>query len=159
MTRLPKLGPRGEGWVVIQAAFLAAILAGGLLTGPDWSYGQATGLKAAGGVLIAGGVTVGALGIRALRRAMTGSLLAERTSRLVQDGIYGAIRHPIYAGQILVALGWSLLRSSFAALVLGLMYAVFLDLKGRREEAVISERFSGYADYARRVRRFVPGVY
>ena len=157
MSRLPKLGPRGEGWVVIQAAFLAAILAAGLLTGPDWV--QATALRVIGGALVVVGVTIGALGIRALRRAMTGPLLAERTSHLVQDGIYVVMRHPIYSGQILVTLGWSLVRSSFATLLLSVMYAVFLDLKGRREEAVISERFSGYADYARRVRRFIPGVY
>jgi protein-S-isoprenylcysteine O-methyltransferase Ste14 len=159
MTRLPKLGPRGEGWVVIQAAFLAGILAAGLLSRLNWSYGQATALQAIGGALIAVGVIVGALGIRALRRAMTGPLLAERTSRLVQDGIYAVMRHPIYAGQVLITLGWSLLRSSFATLVLSLVYAVFVDLKGRREEAAIRERFSGYADYARRVQRFVPGVY
>jgi protein-S-isoprenylcysteine O-methyltransferase Ste14 len=159
MSRLPQLGPRGEGWVIIQVAFLAAIVAAGLLTGPDWAHGQATALQTIGGVLIVVGVIIGVLGIRALRRAMTGPLLAERTSHLVQDGMYGVMRHPIYAGQILIALGWSLLRSSVATLLLSLMYAVFLDLKGRREEAVMSEKFSGYADYARRVRRFIPGAY
>ena len=138
---------------------LAAILAIGMLTGPNWSYVQATALQAIGGAPIVVGVIVGALGIRALRRAIIGPLLAERTSHLVQDGIYAVMRHPIYAGQILVTLGWSLLRNSFATVVLSLIYAVFLDLKGRREEAVISERFSEYADYARRVRRFIPGVY
>lgn len=72
-TRLPKLGPRGEGWVVIQAAFLVSILAAGLLTGPDLSYGRATAFRAIAGALIVVGLIVGALGIRALRRAMTGS--------------------------------------------------------------------------------------
>lgn len=159
MTRLPKLGPRGEGWVVIQASFLATILAAGLLIGPGWSHSHATALQVIGGALIGVGVIVGAFGIRALHRAMSGGLLAESTSHLVQDGICAVIRHPFNAGQIMVTLGWSLLRSNFATLVLSLMYTVFLDLKSRREEVAISERFSGYADYARRVRRFVPGVY
>jgi protein-S-isoprenylcysteine O-methyltransferase Ste14 len=159
MSRLPKLGSRGEGWVIIQAAFLAAIFTAGMLTGSDWAHGQSTALQAIGGVLIVIGVVIGVLGLRALRRAMTGPLLAERTSQLVEDGLFAVMRHPIYAGQILITLGWSLLRSSFATLLLSLMYAVFLDLKGRREETVLSERFSGYADYARRVRRFLPGVY
>jgi protein-S-isoprenylcysteine O-methyltransferase Ste14 len=159
ISRLPKLGPRGEGWVIIQAAFLAAIFTAGVLTGPDWPQGHSTALQAIGGVLVVVGVIVGVLGLRALRGAMTGPLLAERASHLVEDGMYALMRHPIYAGQILITLGWSLLRSSFATLLLSLMYAVFLDLKGRREETVLSERFSQYADYARRVRRFLPGVY
>jgi protein-S-isoprenylcysteine O-methyltransferase Ste14 len=159
MSRLPKLGPRGEGWVIIQAALLAAIFAAGVLTGPDWFHGQRTALQTIGVVLVVVGVVIGVLGLLDLRRAMTGPLLAERTSQLVEDGMYAVMRHPIYAGQILITLGWSLLRSSFATLLLSLMYAVFLDLKGRREETVLSERFPGYADYARRVRRFLPGVY
>lgn len=159
MSHLPGLGSRDEGWVVIQAALLVAIVAAGVLTGPDWFHNQRTALQTIGGVLIAVGVVVGVLGIRDLRRAMTGPLVAERTSQLVEDGIYAVMRHPIYAGQILITLGWSLLRNSFATLLLSLIYAVFLDLKGRREETVLSERFSGYADYAQRVRRFLPGVY
>ena len=36
---------------------------------------------------------------------------------------------------------------------------VLLDLKARREEAWLSERFEGYAAYMRRTRRFIPGLY
>jgi protein-S-isoprenylcysteine O-methyltransferase Ste14 len=161
MSRVPKLGPRGEGWVIIQVALLAAIVAAGTFAQSKKGYRlrrSRTG-KRIGGVLIVVGGIIGVLGIRALRRGMTGPLLAERTSHVVQDGMYAVMRHPMYAGQILMTLGWSLLRSSFATLLLSLAYAVFLDLKGRREETVMSERFSGYADYARRVRRFIPGVY
>ena len=36
---------------------------------------------------------------------------------------------------------------------------VFLDLKSRREERLLIERFPEYVDYPRRVRKLVPFVY
>jgi protein-S-isoprenylcysteine O-methyltransferase Ste14 len=35
----------------------------------------------------------------------------------------------------------------------------FFDLKARREERWLRERFADYDDYARRVKRFIPGFY
>jgi protein-S-isoprenylcysteine O-methyltransferase Ste14 len=60
---------------------------------------------------------------------------------------------------ILVAMGWSLLTASLAALVLTAVLAVLLDLKARREEAWLRERYRVYAAYAEQTSRFVPGVY
>jgi protein-S-isoprenylcysteine O-methyltransferase Ste14 len=45
------------------------------------------------------------------------------------------------------------------ALVLALGLAAVLDLKARREEAWLVVRYPGYAAYARRTRRFLPGLY
>jgi len=69
------------------------------------------------------------------------------------------VRHPVYGGAILVGLGWSL-----AAAPLGLaptaLLAVLFDLKARREEAWLIERFPDYAVYRLRTRwRFVPWLY
>jgi len=99
------------------------------------------------------------LGIRDLDRSISPMPRPTETSVLIQDGIYRRLRHPIYAGLILVALGWSLLMASLAALVLALLLAVILDLKARREEVWLRERYPGYAAYATHTKRFVPGIY
>jgi protein-S-isoprenylcysteine O-methyltransferase Ste14 len=78
---------------------------------------------------------------------------------LISDGIYRSLRHPIYAGVMLLGIGWALLTASVFALGLALLLAVVLDLKARREEVWLRERFAGYAEYATRTRRFLPGVY
>jgi protein-S-isoprenylcysteine O-methyltransferase Ste14 len=39
------------------------------------------------------------------------------------------------------------------------LQTVFLDLKSRREEVWLRDRFPGYSEYAHRVRRLVPGLY
>jgi protein-S-isoprenylcysteine O-methyltransferase Ste14 len=80
-------------------------------------------------------------------------------ARLVETGIYLLVRHPIYAGVILLAVGWAFFVGSLAALVVALILATWLDLKSRREEVWLLAHHAGYAAYQRRTRRFVPGLY
>ena len=78
---------------------------------------------------------------------------------LVRGGPYALVRHPIYAGLIIGALGWALLTNSLAALALAVVLLVFFDIKARREERQLAARFPGYAAYQRRVRKFFPFLY
>jgi protein-S-isoprenylcysteine O-methyltransferase Ste14 len=78
---------------------------------------------------------------------------------LVTTGIYGVMRHPIYAGLICVAVGWGVATYSLFAELLTAVLIVVLDLKSRREEMWLRERFPEYAAYAARTKRFIPGVY
>jgi protein-S-isoprenylcysteine O-methyltransferase Ste14 len=158
-THLPALGPRGEGWFLLQIVFIAAVVAAGLLYGANWSGAPRFAASTAGIVLIVGGLAVGYLGFRNLDRSMSPMPRPSETSVLIQDGIYRRLRHPIYASVILLAFGWSLLTASLVALLLAIALALLLDLKARREEVWLRERYPGYAAYAERTRRFVPGIY
>ena len=60
---------------------------------------------------------------------------------------------------ILVGLGWALFVQGWLTLAYALAIMVFLDIKSRREEAWLMERFAGYADYRRRVRKLIPFIY
>ena len=74
-------------------------------------------------------------------------------------GAYRLVRHPIYGGTLLVALGWSLLSSPLALFPTSLL-ALLLELKSRHEESMLVARFPEYEAYRRRVRwRFVPGIH
>ena len=63
MTRLPALGPRGEGWVLIQGVLLVLVATAGWALGPDWSGPLRFAGIIAGVLLFAGGVL---LGVRAV---------------------------------------------------------------------------------------------
>jgi protein-S-isoprenylcysteine O-methyltransferase Ste14 len=69
------------------------------------------------------------------------------------------VRHPLYASVILLAATWALFWESSPALAVGGVLAVFLDLKARREERWLREKFAEYAAYQRRVKRLIPWVY
>jgi len=79
--------------------------------------------------------------------------------QLAQAGIYSVVRNPIYDAVILFSIGGSLATGSIAGLILTVVLAAFLVLKVHREEAWLRERFPGYDDYARRVKRFIPAIY
>jgi protein-S-isoprenylcysteine O-methyltransferase Ste14 len=157
-THLPDLGRRGEGWVALQVVLVIGIVAAGFY-GPPWSGpGRALGALAGAG-LIASGVGLVAAGILRLRRQLTAFPKPVPGGRLIQDGAFGLVRHPMYGGAVLAALGWGLATASLMGLAGALVLGVFFDLKSGREEAWLAEQFGGYAAYRRRTHKLIPWLY
>lgn len=155
---LPDLGRRGEGWVVVQLVLLVAIIGAGFV-GPQWS-GMARLVGAIVGVaFVTLGVWLVLGGILRLRRQLTAYPRPVPGGRLVEDGVYAYVRHPMYGGGMIAALGWGLAMASPLALAGVLLLGAFFDLKSRREEAWLAEQFAGYADYRQRTRRLIPWLY
>ena len=75
------------------------------------------------------------------------------------SGPYRIVRHPMYSGAILVAFGWALFIHSWLAMGITLVLFVFFDLKSRREEGWLKEKFPGYPAYQQRVRKLLPFIY
>jgi protein-S-isoprenylcysteine O-methyltransferase Ste14 len=156
--KLPDLGRRGEGWVVLQVVLLLAIVGAGFL-GPAWD-GPARVVGAIAGVaLMVVGLGIVAGGGLALRRQLTAFPRPVPGGRLIEDGVFGLVRHPMYGGGVIVALGWGLAMASPLAIAGALVLTVFFDLKSRREEAWLAEHFAGYEAYQRRTRRLIPWIY
>jgi protein-S-isoprenylcysteine O-methyltransferase Ste14 len=161
MSRLPTLGPRGEGWVLVQGVLFVLVAAAG------WSLPGAVDPTIASALDLAGrGLVVGALVVALSaslllrsRDAFTANPRPRPQARLVDHGPYRFVRHPIYAAIVLAGLGWALARASGVALLLDLVLLIFFDLKRRREEAWLVERVAGYAAYMRRTAALIPGVY
>jgi protein-S-isoprenylcysteine O-methyltransferase Ste14 len=154
---IPDLGPRGEGWVALQAVLFIAVIAAGM-AGPSW-VGPARAIGALAGLaLIAGGIALIAGGIAALRRQLTAFPRPVDDGRLIEDGAFGLVRHPMYGGCVLFAIGWGLVTASVPTLLCGILLALFFDLKSRREEAWLGEVFPSYAEYRRRTPRLIPWI-
>jgi len=147
---------RGGGWVAAQALLLAAVVVAGLAA-PAWE-GVAPWLALPlGALLLALGALLGVAGVRGLGRSLTPYPRPRGDAELVSHGVYGRVRHPIYGGLVLAALGWALLTASVAALVLALATLPFFLLKAAREERYLLERFPAYEEYRQRVpRRLLP---
>lgn len=157
-SRLPHLGPRGEGWVAIQVAlFVLLALAG--TAGPAWGEPWLTAGRLAGACLIGVGLILAGLGLLGLRENLTAVPRPVEGGRLIEHGVYRVVRHPIYTGIICAAVGWALVWASPAALVVAGGLGVFFDLKTRLEEAWLVEAYPAYAGYQRRVRKLIPLLY
>ena len=157
VTRLPSLGPRGEGWVAIQGVLLVTTAAAGWL-GPAWEGWPRVITSVAGSALIAAGLWLAFRGIRDLRDALTPLPYPRPEAELVEVGVYRLVRHPIYGGLVIAGVGWGLLTASPAAMAAAILLLAFFELKSRREEAWLEARFPGYAAYRARTRRLIPWV-
>ena len=157
-SRLPDLGPRGEGWFGAQVVLFAAIAAAGAL--PPALAGSAAAIGIVAGLALIGcGGILSLRGVLDLRDNLTPFPKPLDTADLVETGAYRYARHPIYGGLILGACGWGLLRASPLALLGALVLAGFFSLKSRREEIWLAEKYPDYPAYRSRTRRLIPWVY
>lgn len=112
------------------------------------------------GVLVTGlGAAIIVWGFISLGDALTPFPRPLDDTVLHRQGAFRLMRHPIYSGVILASLGWSGWWLSATGLLPVLLLAVFFDRKAAYEETWLRKKYPGYADYARRVKKFIPGVY
>ena len=154
-------GSRGEWYVVVQLLLVVLILVGprSWHGWPRWPFPEGWFVSAIGLALLVAGVGLAMAGIFKLGPALTPLPYPGARAVLRDTGVYAVVRHPMYSGVLLAALGWALVRAGW--LTIGYVAAawLFLEMKVRREEKWLVERFPDYAQYRRRVRKLIPFVY
>lgn len=83
---------------------------------------------------------------------------ATHGAELVQSGIYGVIRHPIYTGVLLACLGMALGHGQALTWLISGVLLVFFSFKSRFEEGRLRLVYAEYSDYMRRTGRFLPFI-
>jgi protein-S-isoprenylcysteine O-methyltransferase Ste14 len=118
-------------------------------------------LASAGLVLFAMGWIIIALALRANAFAVTVVRLQnERQHAVVDTGVYGVVRHPMYAGNPFVHVGLSLWLGSYTAVLFAALPLGLLMVRIALEERFLRRELPGYREYAERVRyRAVPGIW
>ena len=139
-----------------QSVLMVAVVAAGpALAGGRWPAAA----RVAGALGVFAGAIIGIAGVANLGRYRTIFPRPVEASRLIQHGVYGLVRHPLYTSVALVSSGWAVLWSSKPALALAVGLVLFLDRKARREERWLRERFPEYEAYMGRVKRLIPWLY
>jgi protein-S-isoprenylcysteine O-methyltransferase Ste14 len=155
-------GTRGEYWVLAQGLILLvfALLPrwhpAGWDTWPVWLDYSLAAIALACAIFAA--ILLGK-GLTDLGGNLTPLPYPREESTLVQTGIYGLVRHSLYSGLIFGTFAYSLWFLSLPHLLTTAVLFLVLDIKARKEEAWLEERFPDYGDYRRRVKKFIPGLY
>lgn len=132
----------------------------------------AAGLNFRFGWLILPGWAVGiAVAVFLLAYLMYAEVLRENTylsrtvevqenQKVIDTGLYGIVRHPMYSATLLLFLSMPLVLGSSVSFVIFLFYPVIIAKRIQNEEKVLEEGLQGYADYKKRVKyRMIPFVW
>ena len=122
---------------------------------PVWFSGQ----RVVGSIVIASGAALVTWALVYFRSWRFRAKLDER-HQLATEGPFRLLRHPIYMGLNLLALGTALWVPTAIVWVAFVLMAIGSDLRARAEEALLARAFGfPYREYQARTRRFVPRIY
>ena len=80
--------------------------------------------------------------------------------RLIDTGLYGLVRHPMYLCTLLLFFSMPLVLGSPFSFAVMLAYLPLIVKRIRNEEQVLAEGLAGYQEYQKRVKsRLLPGIW
>lgn len=80
--------------------------------------------------------------------------------KVIDTGLYGIVRHPMYSVTIILFLSMPLVLDSIISFAIFLLYPVIIAKRIRNEEEVLEKGLEGYAEYKKRVKyKVVPFVW
>ena len=84
----------------------------------------------------------------------------QENQKVVDTGLYGVVRHPMYAATILLFLAMPLILGSLLSFAVTLLYLPIIAKRIRNEEAVLETGLEGYAEYKQKVKyKVIPGIW
>ena len=84
----------------------------------------------------------------------------EAGQKVVDTGLYGVVRHPMYSATLLLFLSMPLVLGSVIALLPFLAYPFIIAARLRNEEKLLEEELDGYVAYKQKVKwRLIPFIY
>lgn len=84
----------------------------------------------------------------------------QESQKVIDTGLYGVVRHPMYFVTILLFLSMPLILGSVYAFLIFLIYPFLMIKRIRNEEAVLREKLDGYIEYSKRVKyRLIPYIW
>ena len=149
-----------QKWVVALSGmlFIAMFVVAGLNRRymwwmlPNWAVFVAAGLFLVGYLLYA----------EVLRENvwLSRTIEVQEHQKVVDTGLYGIVRHPMYAATLLLFLSMPLVLGSLWAFAIMLFYIPVISKRIRNEEKVLEEGLEGYREYKQRVRyKVIPYVW
>ena len=117
------------------------------------------------------GVVVGAAVVFLVAYLLYAEVLRENTylsrtievqenQKVIDTGLYGIVRHPMYAATLLLFLSMPIVLGSVYAFVIFLAYPFIIAKRIKHEEKFLEEELDGYRDYKRKVKfRLMPFIW
>ena len=93
-------------------------------------------------------------------RYLSRTIKVEEDQKVVDSGLYGIVRHPMYSASTSLFLSMPLVLNSLISFVIMLVYIPLIMKRIRNEEKVLEEGLQGYKEYKQKVRyRMIPFIW
>jgi len=160
-----QIGKNAKNWdKVIGVIYMVLLLAIYVLAGLDkrfgWS-GMPLWVEVVGGLALAASMamTFWVMASNAFLSTFV-RIQDDRGHTTVSGGPYRFVRHPMYAGILVMSLGMPLLLGSWWALVPGVLNIVNFIVRTALEDRTLQAELPGYKEYAAKVKyRLIPGIW
>ena len=84
----------------------------------------------------------------------------QKNQKVVDKGLYGIVRHPMYSITLLLFLTMPLILGSIISFVIFLIYPFIITKRINNEEKVLERELKGYTDYKKKVKyRLIPFIW
>ena len=108
------------------------------------------------GLIIAiAGAILGAVALLQINTKLSPFPTPVTNSTLITNGAFAIARHPIYTAILLVTLGYGIFQQSIYKIIILLLLLVLFYFKSKYEEQLLTNTFSEYKNYKKRVGRFL----
>ena len=88
------------------------------------------------------------------------TVMVEEEQKVINTGLYGLVRHPMYSATIILFLMMPLVLGSLIAFLVFLPYPIMIIKRLKNEEQVLSKELTGYTEYQKKVRyRLIPYIW
>ncbi len=88
------------------------------------------------------------------------TIKVQENQKVVDSGLYGIVRHPMYAITILLFLSMPLILGSIYSFIIFLIYPILIALRIKNEEEVLEKELNGYTEYKKKVKyRIIPFIW
>ena len=134
--------------LLLLACPVEALLVGGVAEG-----------RSVGALAFASGVAFYRWGAMTLGASLSPLVTPHPGGRLVTGGPYRLVRHPMYLGQLLIALGAPATLGCRFAYAVSFAAAIVLFVRVGMEENALARAYAEYPSYRARSKRFLPFVF
>ena len=84
----------------------------------------------------------------------------QENQKVIDTGLYGMVRHPMYAATILLFLAMPLILGSIISFVIFLIYPIIIAKRINNEENVLEKELLGYTEYKKKVKfKLIPYIW
>ena len=84
----------------------------------------------------------------------------QKDQKVIDTGLYGIVRHPMYAVTILLFLSMPLILGSIYSFIIFLIYPIIISQRIRNEEKVLEKDLKGYSEYKKKIKyRILPFIW